>query len=659
MIKIKGNGLKIGIFILCLVGGFFLAKIYQPQGKTYRIYKQAVRDYENKNYSNSYFLFSKIGWVSDLKPYAIYRQSMCAKALGDKKSELESYQRLFKYFPHNKLSAEAKYQAAQLLVEQNPTLALKYFNEVEKSNLSDDYQIAIKYYIARITASQIRYSHKKISNKKFQEIEQSYRNYLEKVPDGRLAPSVATSWLKFNPKINTKDLALIIEAYYNSKLYDDAKEIIEKTKIEDIWAIASANYFEQHNYTKTKELVELGVEKYSDNVTQKMYNLAVDKYLDLYDPNDKLRYTIKLLERANGSKKAYLWNLKCNGVSPKDKYSCYKDLYLNFPNSDYAQNALLHVFQYGIKNKDYSKCRQLAQDFIKKYPNSENIPYILFWAGKIEQSYGSSKYKEYYESLIDKYPDSYYAYRAFLILRGIHSAVLGTNIIQKPVEYPYKYPTKGDYLYSLLQVKDYLLISKISQDEFINSWVEYEKGNYLNSVTIAKKAMDEIQAKPIKSDLRWRLVYPQNYYKQISNYSQKYNNDEALMLAIVRTESTFNSEAQSGVGAIGLMQLMPSTAHDIGSKEGLTFNTSYLFNPELNIRLGNLYYSTIKKMLDNKDVSAVAAYNGGIGAVTNWKTSLNYNDTDEFVEQIPYEETRNYVERVFQSYWNYIRIYQK
>jgi soluble lytic murein transglycosylase len=132
------------------------------------------------------------------------------------------------------------------------------------------------------------------------------------------------------------------------------------------------------------------------------------------------------------------------------------------------------------------------------------------------------------------------------------------------------------------------------------------------------------------------------------------------MMGIIRTESTFNPEAQSPVGAIGLMQLMPSTAHDIGAKHGISgFNTSYLFNPELNIKLGNIYYSTIRNMLDKKDVSAVAAYNGGIGAVTKWKSNLKYNDTDEFVEQIPYEETKYYVERVFQSYWNYSRIYQR
>ena len=84
-----------------------------------------------------------------------------------------------------------------------------------------------------------------------------------------------------------------------------------------------------------------------------------------------------------------------------------------------------------------------------------------------------------------------------------------------------------------------------------------------------------------------------------------------------------------------------------------------LFNPEFNIRMGNIYYATLKDNLGGMDISAVAAYNGGIGSVTRWKDLLHYSDTDEFVEQIPYEETKNYVHKVMTSYWNYTRVYQK
>ena len=214
-------------------------------------------------------------------------------------------------------------------------------------------------------------------------------------------------------------------------------------------------------------------------------------------------------------------------------------------------------------------------------------------------------------------------------------------------------------MHNLMDVEDYDMVAKLSKDEFIKSWVEYQKGNYAASAHIAQEAMAKLETKPPKTDLRWRLVYPLNYYKQVQKISSQYQNNDALMMALIREESFFNTDAQSGVGAIGLMQLMPATAHDIGEKNGITFNISYLFNPELNVKIGNMYYSTIRGMLGNKDISAIAAYNGGIGSVTKWKSSLAYSDTDEFVEQIPYEETKTYVKKVFKSYWNYTRIYQK
>lgn len=656
----KGNGLKIVIFLFCLALGVGFAKIYQPQNKTDRIYKQALKDYENKNYSNSYFLFSKIGYASKLKPYALYRQAMCAKALGDKPSELGSYQKLIKYYPKNKLIPEAKYQAGQLLIEENPTLALKYFDAVKKSDLGENYQIAADYYKGRIATYQIRYLHKKVSAKKTREIEQAFKNYLEKVPDGRLAASVADTWQKFKSQPNSKDYVLMARAYYNAGMYDRAAKFLEKATPKDRWAIEASNAFSLHDYKKTKDLTEEGVEKYSDSVTQEDYNNAVNDYLKLYNPKDKLQYTTKLFSKANGNKKVYLWYLKCENVPTKDKFACHKDLYLNFPSSKYAEKSLMQVFQYGIKNKDYANCRKLASDFLKSYPYSEYAPYFLFWSGKIEQAYGNPAYTEFFQRLINTYPDSYYAYRAFWLLKGISAATISAPIEYRPVEYPYQYPQAASDSYKLLQVGDYTMLSKIINDEFVDSWIEYQKGNYTESINIAKKAMDKITEKPGKSDLRWRLLYPLNYYKQVKNYSDQYGNNDALMMGIIRTESTFNTEAQSGVGAIGLMQLMPTTAHEIGDKNGIeNFNTSYLFNPELNIKLGNIYYSTIRNLLDKKDVSAVAAYNGGIGSVTSWKSSLKYNDTDEFIEQIPYEETRNYVKRVFQSYWNYVRIYQR
>ena len=102
------------------------------------------------------------------------------------------------------------------------------------------------------------------------------------------------------------------------------------------------------------------------------------------------------------------------------------------------------------------------------------------------------------------------------------------------------------------------------------------------------------------------------------------------------------------------MQLMPLTYSEIVKNYGIPNN---IFNPESNIRAGSLYYENLKRNFDNKDLYAIAAYNGGMGSVTSWKSKVAYSDMDEFVEQIPYPETKNYVKKVFRSYWVYGNIY--
>lgn len=652
------NIAKVAIFVFCLLVGLCFAKVYQPQGKTIRVYQQALKDYENGNYSNAYYLFSKISYTSKLKPVAIYRQALCAKALGDEKSELNKYQSLFHNYPSNKLSIEAKYQAGQILLDSNPALAQKYFNSVSKSNIDSDYKIASEYYNARIISSRIRYSNRIFSRVKIAKVEHSFRQYLEEAPNGRLAVNVANTWKKFNPNMKSPDYTLVAKAYYLAGLYDDAAQVLSSTQIKDSWAIQASNAYSKKDFSKVKILTETGVSKYSEFVNLEDYKRAVNDYLKIED--DSYKAASKLFSIAKGQGKDYIWNLKCENSPQSAKYSCYNGLYTNYPSGEYAQKALSNIFFDRIAKKDYMNARKVGKDYIARFPDSEITPMVMFWEGKIEQRYyNSSGFAKYYQDIINKYPDSYYAYRAFWVLKGIGSATFSTELNYKPVVYPYQHPAKNNILYSLMMVNDYDMIAKFTKDDFIKSWVEYEKGNYAVSMHIAQDAMSKLEKKPVKSDLRWRLVYPQNYYKQVKNSAAQYKNNDALMMSIIREESYFNPEAQSSVGAIGLMQLMPATAHDIGAKNGITFNTSYLFNPELNIKIGNLYYSTIREMLDNKDVSAIAAYNGGIGSVTRWKSTLKYSDTDEFIEQIPYDETKNYVKKVFRSYWNYTRIYQK
>lgn len=647
------------IIILCLLAGFYFVKIFQTPVRSVKIYKEALKDFQNGNYSNAYYLFSRISFLSPLKSFAIYRQGLCARALGDSRSELRAYQTFLHRYPANKLSTEIKYEAGQLLVESNPVLAQKYFNSVLKSaDIDENYKIAAQYYIARISAVNIKYSNKKISDEKSDSIENSFRQYLEKAPDGRLATSVANTWIKFNPNLAPKDVVIVSRSYYLANNSEKALQLLANTTEKDNWSIKASSLFAKNEIIQAKELVEKGVSQYSDETNQEDYKRAVNDYIN--SENSQYSNATKLLNISKGKGRDYIHNLKCESSSEEEKTSCYNELYTSYPKGDYAAIALSYLFSDRIKKQQYVAAKQIGRDYLKNFPKSEAEPMVMFWMGKIAQKLSSSmEAGNYYQNVINNYPDSYYAYRAFWLLKGVKSGVVKADIEYRPVIYPYKTPVKGSILNTLIKVNDYDLMLKFTDDEFIKSWIEYQKGNYAVSVHTAEKAMEQLEEKPLKSDMRWRLVYPQNYYKQVQNESLKYGNNDALIMAILREESYFNMYAQSDAGAMGLMQLMPSTAHEIGSKNGINFNTTGLFNPELNIKLGNLYYSFLREQLKNQDVVAVAAYNGGIGSVNNWQNNLSYSDIDEFIEQIPYEETKNYVKKIFKSYWNYLRIYQK
>ena len=146
--------------------------------------------------------------------------------------------------------------------------------------------------------------------------------------------------------------------------------------------------------------------------------------------------------------------------------------------------------------------------------------------------------------------------------------------------------------------------------------------------------------------------------KEINKYAQRNRISPYILISLIREESYFNPLSLSPSNAVGLTQILPSTAKEVSSRRGYgSINEFLLFNPETNIKYGSAYFAQILKQNNNNIVYAVASYNGGAGAVASWVKKANYKDMDEFVENIPYPETKNYVKKVFRSYWNYVRIY--
>ena len=156
----------------------------------------------------------------------------------------------------------------------------------------------------------------------------------------------------------------------------------------------------------------------------------------------------------------------------------------------------------------------------------------------------------------------------------------------------------------------------------------------------------------------WEVAYPGGYFQVIHGLAASQRLDGYLITAVIREESSYNPSAVSSAGALGLMQVMPQTGHKIASELGFPgFTRERLFEPCYNIRLGSWYLRQLSEKFGNNLVLVVAAYNAGPEAVSKWVQQGKGKDQDEFVESIPYTETRNYVKKVLRSYGEYRRIY--
>ena len=137
-----------------------------------------------------------------------------------------------------------------------------------------------------------------------------------------------------------------------------------------------------------------------------------------------------------------------------------------------------------------------------------------------------------------------------------------------------------------------------------------------------------------------------------------FGSDPALVYAVMREESTYQPSAESPAGALGLMQIIPPTADRIAQSLGVaSFEQESLFNPDTNIRFGAYYLKDLLGRFDGSSPLAIAAYNAGPEAVTEWRTRDGVLAHDAFVESIPYGETRRYLRRVLRSYRMYHVLY--
>jgi outer membrane protein assembly factor BamD (BamD/ComL family) len=364
----------------------------------------------------------------------------------------------------------------------------------------------------------------------------------------------------------------------------------------------------------------------------------------------------------------------------------------DYPKSDIAPTCLWSVGWNYYRQEDYINAQNAFNIFTKNYPDSDQIKKVLYWQGRSLINIGNrGKKVEQFERLVQEFPNSYYT---LLVTNGMDNSIYTHMIRFHPDE---------EMLDEIIDQNIMAAVKKYEKRPELNgkqTWALDSSRNWLalGFRERAKQLLD-ILAKEIKTtnghliwlgyqyyragfygDMLWRLdmvmadkrlgeelrrfltmvMYPVPHWQTILFESETYNVDPILVLAVIRQESRFDTEVVSRADARGLMQIIPPTARRISKKLAIEDYTDDLLHvPEVNIKMGVYYLSSLLRRSGGELAPALASYNAGFRVVKKWLERLPYDDVSEFIETIPYPETRGYVKNVLRNYGIYQEIYYK
>lgn len=319
--------------------------------------------------------------------------------------------------------------------------------------------------------------------------------------------------------------------------------------------------------------------------------------------------------------------------------------------------------------------------------DSEFEPQALYWMGRAAEQLSQSTAPDFYRQLCQRYVHTYYcqlaqerlpelAEKAAHVGSGMLAATdepssgregaalpPGTNKSDIEQKNPYRraieLKTLGLDTDAAREVA--ALAEQYSKDSdllVVLSTLLNEVGAYHQALRLARSRFrDKLERTggDIAPSL-WNAAYPTGLLPMIKLQAAR-GVDPYLIAAIIREESQYDLKAVSRVGAIGLMQVMPATANAVAQRVGMPgVGRDDLFDQETNIHIGMRYVEELLGQFSGNLIHTIAAYNAGPIAVGAWMVQHQDKSQDEFVELIPYQETRQYVKRVMRSYREYVRL---
>jgi soluble lytic murein transglycosylase len=362
----------------------------------------------------------------------------------------------------------------------------------------------------------------------------------------------------------------------------------------------------------------------------------------------------------------------------------YRACYESFPKDPQAAGCHWKV-TWGHYMRREADAGDMLRAHLRMFPGGEYAAGALYFLGRLaEGAHDAAGARAYYDEIIREYPNYYYTVVARERLKEIGNVAPSPKVNEflRGIDFPQRSRTLNFAANATARarIERARLLASAGLDDWAVNELRYGAQNEdqpqvlaveLAAMTTKTVGPDQamryikryagsylflpIESAPLEF---WKYAFPLPYRAELERFAKANGLDPFLVAALIRQESEFNPKAVSRMNARGLTQILPGTGRELSRRLKVkTYATASLFVPAVNLQLGTFYLKSIVDNLGGRWEAALAAYNAGPSRAKAWSSWGEFREPAEFIETVPFSETRNYIQTVLRNADTYRRIY--
>lgn len=347
----------------------------------------------------------------------------------------------------------------------------------------------------------------------------------------------------------------------------------------------------------------------------------------------------------------------------------YRRLLAEYPDGPNAERAAWRAGWDDYRARRYEQAAQVYESTARRRPPTNATAGLLYWSGRSRQALGQDeRARELFAETVRRYQHAYHGMRARDALARMGGAVATPPSVSAEApapELPLPEPRarRARQLLLLERLDEAALELQLLPDtrmvKATLAWLDWQRGRFRPAITAMKRAFPEWVGEAGDRLPRgvWQVMFPIRYDQELLAAAREDGLDPALVAALILQESSYDAAAHSRAGARGLMQVMPATGSRIARAKGVRFRRAALYDPKTSLDFGTHYLRQMSERYDGAVEKVLAAYNAGPHRVDAWTLARGEQPAEDFIETIPFTETRNYVMIVLANREQYRRLY--